>query len=156
MRLPELGASSSWHVLLVGQLAVARLPVAARNAELIVLGADVLHQVDPRRRQPGRELQLHRPRPRSWILEGEIEVERPVVDARPPFNRMELLGVWCPARIEPELVVVADGIDDERIAVPPADGVAPPRRERVRRMRTTVHVNDTVRSCVTGFMQQID
>src|SRR5205809_6584819 len=91
--------------------------VAACETDLIVLEADELHQVDVRAHQLGRKLQLNRPRKGSRVVEGEFVDERPVVDARPPFDGVQLLRVWGAATIEPELLVIAYSVDDERTAV---------------------------------------
>jgi hypothetical protein len=60
------------------------------------------------------------------------------------------------ATVEPELVVVADSVDHQRVVLPAADRMAPPRRDRVGRMRTAVHVDDTMRACVARFVQHVD
>ena len=49
------------------------------------------------------------------------------------------------AAIHPEAFVVADGVDDQRVAFPPADGVAVEGRIEIRRMRAAVHVDRPVR-----------
>ena len=103
------------------ELALAVQSIATRDAQLIVLRADVLHQFDARRGQIGGELQLDRPGERAWIVERELVDERSVIDARPSLDRVQLLGVRCASRVEPELVVVADRIDDERVAAPRPD-----------------------------------
>src|SRR5262245_45098320 len=103
------------------QLAFAVQTIAARDSQLVVLGADVLHEVDAGRREAGRELQLNRLGERTWIVERELVDERSVIDARPSLDRVQLLGVRCASRVEPELVVVADRIDDERVAAPRSD-----------------------------------
>src|SRR6266487_6654022 len=99
--------------------------IATCGADLIVLEADELHQVEVRAHQLGRKLQLNRPRKGSRVVEGEFVDERPVIDARPPFDGVQLLRVWGAATIEPELLVIADSVDDKRVAFPPPDRVAP-------------------------------
>src|SRR5204863_10108508 len=89
--------------------------VAPCGADLIVLEADELHQVDVRANQLGRKLQLNRPRKGSRVVEGEFVDEGPVIDACPPFYRVQLLRVRRAVTIEPELLVVADGVDNERV-----------------------------------------
>src|SRR5262245_53970183 len=47
---------------------------------------------------------------------------------------MELVGVRCPARVEPRLVVIANGIDDERVTFPTTGRVSPPCRDQIIRI----------------------
>src|SRR5262245_32462042 len=53
--------------------------VPARDACLVVLGADVLHQLDILTHASGNELQLDGPRVRSGVLDREVIDERAVV-----------------------------------------------------------------------------
>ena len=81
---------------------------------------------------------------------------RAVVDPRPPLDRVQLLGVRCAAAVEPELVVVADGVDDERVAFPAADRVPPPGRDQIVRVLAAIHVDDAMRAGIAGLVQDID
>ena len=64
----------------------------------------------------------------------------PHVRPRPALDRVQLLGVRRALAIEPELVVEADRVDDERVlAFPAADRMAEPRRIELRRMLAAVH-----------------
>src|SRR2546423_14504080 len=62
---------------------------------------------------------------------------------------MQLLGRRRAAPIHPEPLVVADGVDDERVAFPPADRVAVERRREGGRMRAAVHEDLAVRMRAT-------
>src|SRR5689334_5532865 len=103
--------------------------VAAGDARLVVLRADVFHELDVLTHAARGELQLHDSRVRARVVDGELVDERSEVRAREPLDGMELLGVRRAAAVEPELVVVADGIDDERVAFPTTDGVTVPGGE---------------------------
>src|SRR5262245_35076367 len=122
--------------------------VAAGNACLVVLRADVFHELDILSHPARGELQLHRLRVGAGIVEREVVDERPEVRAREPLDGVELLRVRGTAAVEPELVVVADGIDDERVALPTADRVAVPARKQVVRMLAAIHVHNTMRARV--------
>ena len=56
-----------------------------------------------------------------------------------------LVGVRQAAAVEPEALVVADGVHDQRVAVPPADGVAVVGGREVGRVRPSVHVDGAER-----------
>src|SRR5688572_24753169 len=87
---------------------------------LVVFVADVLHQLlawsQARRKRQGK-----RPGVGAWIVDRDSVLERPVIFARPPLDRMKLLGVGVAAKIKPEPVVEPDRVDHERIAFPPPD-----------------------------------
>src|SRR6185503_4629902 len=102
--------------------------VAAGDACLVVLRADVFHEFDILSHAARGELQLHRLRVRAGIVDGEVVDQRAEIGPREPLDRVELLRVWRTAAVEPELVVVADGIDDQRVAFPATDRVAVPAR----------------------------
>src|SRR5262245_59826866 len=102
--------------------------VAAGDACLVVLRADVFHELDILSHAARGELQLYRFRVRAGIIEREVVDERPEIRAREPLDGVELLRVRRAATVEPELVVVADRVDDERVAFPTTDGVAIPAR----------------------------
>ena len=53
-------------------------------------------------------------------------------------------GVRQPATVEPERFVEADGVDDERVALPPADRVTVEARRQVSRVRPPVHVDGPI------------
>ena len=56
------------------------------------------------------------------------------VGAAQRLDHVQRVAVRMADRVEPRVAVEADGVDDERVAVPPADRVAEPRRLDVLRM----------------------
>src|SRR5438034_632651 len=93
-------------------------------ADLIVFQTDELHQVEVWTHQLRRKLQMNRLRKGTRILNREIVDERSIVDPGPSFDRVEFLGMRGAATIEPELVVIANSVDDE--------GAAHPRASQIR------------------------
>src|SRR5262245_35002519 len=130
--------------------------VAAGDARLVVLRADVFHELDILSHAARGELQLHRFRVRAGIVEREVVDERPEIGAREPLDGVELLRVRCPAAVEPELVVVADRVDDERVAFPTSDRVAVPARKQIVWMLAAIHVDDAMRARVAELVQDVD
>src|SRR5688572_14398894 len=57
--------------------------------------------------------------------------------------------------VKPELVVVTDGIDHERVVLPPSNRVAEPRRIGLSRVLSTVYENLAVRMNIS-FLQDVD
>src|SRR5436190_16817605 len=92
----------------------------------------------------------------SRIVDGEVIDERSVIDPRPPFGGVELIGVRSTTAIEPELLVITDGVDDERVSFPVTDGVAPPGWEKIIRVLGLIHVHDAMVPGVAGLMQKIN
>src|SRR5215510_7726355 len=130
--------------------------VAAGDACLVVLRADVFHELDILSHAARGELQWHRLRVRAGIVKGEVVNERPEVGARESLDGVELLRVRCPAAVEPELVVVADRVDDQRVAFPTTDGVAIPAREQILWMLAAIHVDDAMRARVAELVQDVN
>src|SRR6478609_7243640 len=93
---------------------------------------------------------------RTWILEDDVVDERAVVRTRIALDDMQLLGVRRSTSIEPELVVEADGVDDERVALPPADGMPQPRWNEALRMFTAIHVDDAMGAVVHQLVQDVE
>src|SRR4029450_2393300 len=93
---------------------------------LIVLLADVFHQVVARLNQ--RRLKGHRKRPRvgTRIIDGYLAHQMTGIHPRPPFDRVQLLRMGRRSSIEPELVVEPDGVDDEGVVLVPTDGMTEP------------------------------
>src|ERR1041384_1257971 len=62
------------------------------------------------------------------------------------------------AAVEPELVVVADGIDDERVPFPVAYRMSVPRREEMPGigMLAAVHVDDAMCAGITELVEDVD
>src|SRR6185503_15572465 len=104
---------------------------AARDAILIVLEADELRQFDVGTHVRGRELQVDRPGERARILDGDVVDHRSVIRPRVAFDRVQLVGVRHAFLVVPVLAVVADSVDDECVALPPADRVSELRRQQL-------------------------
>src|SRR4030095_11079150 len=81
--------------------------VAAGDARLVVLRADVFHELDILTHASRSELQLHGLRVRAGIVEREVVDERAEIGAREPLDGVELLRVRGAAAGERELSVVA-------------------------------------------------
>src|SRR4030095_12651404 len=94
--------------------------------DVLFVLADVLDDVRVRQQD---ERHGHRPRlrVRLRIVERELDLEMTVVDAAKLLRRPHLFAARMPAYTEPALVVEADCLDDERVALPFAEGVAEPR-----------------------------
>src|SRR5690606_9974925 len=75
------------------------------------------------------------------IVHGDLVLDDVVVHAREALDRMHLLRMRQTAAVEPEPLVEAHAVDDERAALPPADRVTVVRRRQVLRMRAAVHVH---------------
>jgi len=78
---------------------------------LLVLLADVFHQLFARP-QGGLELDLEGLGVGNRIDDLGFDIQRAQVGSRDAFDGVQLLGMRVPAEIEPELVVVADSVDD--------------------------------------------
>src|SRR3990172_7001304 len=84
------------------QLAIRlRRREAAGNSVLIVLQTDELHQIDVRPDVSRREPQLRRSREGAGVVEREVVDERPVVEAGPPLDRVQLIGMRRPPPVAP-------------------------------------------------------
>src|SRR5690606_8550244 len=107
---------------------------------VVRLLTDVLEEL--RARVP-LKLEIRGP-PRSVgtrIVHGDLVLDDVVVHAREALDRMHLLRMRQTAAVEPEPLVEAHAVDDERAALPPADRVTVVRRRQVLRMRAAVHVH---------------
>src|SRR5262249_12831407 len=67
----------------------------------------------------------------------------------------EFIGVRGPTAIEPELLVVAHRVDDERVSFPVTYGMAPPGWEKIIRVLRLIHVHDAMVPGVAGLMQKV-
>src|SRR5207253_2434134 len=74
---------------------------------------------------------------RTRVVECHADVEVPEIGPPNPLGDMKHLRMRNDAN--PALVVVTDGIDDERIAIPLADRMSDPARIRILRMRAAIH-----------------
>src|SRR5215475_14669883 len=63
-------------------------------------------------------------RVRLRIIDRRFILQRVVVRTRDPLDQMKSIGMRQPEACHPELLVEADGVDHQRIAVPMADGVS--------------------------------
>src|SRR6188474_2453529 len=79
---------------------------------LIVLDADVLHDLAVRRPQLRGVGDRERPRKRARVLDRHVAAKRREVRPRPPLDEVQLLCVGNAAPVQPEPVVEPDGIDD--------------------------------------------
>src|SRR5581483_7714154 len=80
------------------------------------------------------------------VFEGGLVLQGVVIGARKALDDMERLGVLEAADLG--LVVEADGIDDESVAFPMADGIAHPGWVRVDGVRAAAGGNDAERAGV--------
>jgi len=111
------------------------VPVKWRR--LRVLGAHELEQFgvgDELRAQCHREGRLEH----AGVVDGLRDLE--VAEARAPdaLRDAQLLGVRRAREIEPGAVLEPERLDDERVALPAADGIAHEARVRVFRQRAPV------------------
>src|SRR5689334_19161062 len=127
-------------------LLAKRVVVAAGLAVLIVLLTDVLHQLVARSLQPCVERDRERLRVVGRIFDRHGVHERSHVRPRPALDGVKLFAVRRPFAVEPELVVEADRVDDERVLpFPMTDRMAEPRCVEFRRMLTAVHEDLAIR-----------
>src|SRR5688572_14559670 len=113
--------------------------MAAGEAELVVLFADVLLQLIAGSAVLRAETQRERLGKRTGIVDCDFVVEGPEADARPPLDDMELLGVRRAAAIPPPLVVEPDRIDHEGVSLPAPDRLAEPGRRGILGVLAAVH-----------------
>ena len=98
---------------------------------MIVLVADVLHDfvAHPQR---GRVGHLEGPGVRARVIDRDLVDHVAEILPRPPLDDVLLRRPWIVA-VQRMAVVEADGVDDERVALEPADRMAVPRRIQVGR-----------------------
>src|SRR5690606_14426879 len=117
-------------------------PLAADHqlVSVVRLLANVLEKL---RAFAPRELERAGPRSRvrARIVDGDLVVDHALVDARKPLDGVHLLRMRQAPAIEPEAFVEARAVDDERIALPPADRVAVIARREIGGVRASVHVH---------------
>src|SRR6185503_21130617 len=75
---------------------------------------------------------------RLRVVDRHLDIQ--VTEIRPgnPLANLAGAGQRTAAKIEPQVVAKTDGIDDERVAVPTADGVPIPRGSRIIRQGSAV------------------
>src|SRR3990167_9554812 len=108
-------------------------PGSRTHTVLIVLLADVLHQIVGRRTERRHERDGPRTRVRARIVEGAPGLHPPLVEPRPSPDRVHFPVVPKAAPNEPWLVVIAAGVDDGRVLPPRADRMTVPGRVEVGR-----------------------
>src|SRR5687768_17510540 len=107
---------------------------------VVLLLADVLEQL-----RAVLPAQVHgggpRLRIRAGIVGRQLITHPGQVGSSDPFDRVQLFGMRRGAAIHPEALVEALGIDDQRVAFPPADRMAVVGRSEVLRMAAAIHIN---------------
>ena len=106
---------------------------------LVVLLADVFHQLVAGRLQPRHERDRPRPRVRAGVVNRDLVLEPAHVEPRPALDRVQSLGVRRAIVIEPELVVEADRVDHQRVLLERTDRVAEPGRVELGRVLAAIH-----------------
>ncbi len=128
-------SQSARHVYLGAAAPTAGFAVLSKNCWFSRTEQNLLIAQEARVGQ--REVPVGVPglRVRARIVDHHVELERLLVDALIALGQMQLLGVRMAHLIEPRLVVEADGVHDQRVAVlVVADRVPPPLRIRIGRM----------------------
>ena len=127
-----------------GAGAVHRLLVAHHERRGVVgLLADVLEQLGPR--FPAQvEIALPRRGIGAGIVDRHFVLDRVRIGAREAFQCPESFRVRVSAPVDPEALVETCGVDDQRIAFPPADGVAVETGLEILRMRPAVRVDSPI------------
>src|SRR3970282_2405552 len=97
---------------------------------LVVFVADVLHEI-PARAQPRLMADRERLRVRAGVDDRGHVLEGAVARARVAVHGPELARVRVPQEVEPEQLVEADGIDDQRLAFPMPHRMPVPRGIRI-------------------------
>src|SRR5579864_2022553 len=92
---------------------------AGCTAILVVLKTDEFHHFQSWAEELKRERIFKRPGKCPGIVESKVEQQRSEIGASVSFDRVHPLGMRRSFAIDPELVVVADRIDDKRVPVPP-------------------------------------
>ena len=84
-------------------------------------------------------------REKLGIFEGDSPLEVVIVDPLEFFNQMQLVAVLMAGRVEPGPVVEPDGVHDQRISIPLADGIPKPGGVHFFGMVASVRVNEAKR-----------
>src|SRR5262249_59571760 len=85
------------------------------------------------------------------IVNGDLVLDRVEIRACEFFDRVELFGRRHAEVIDPNTLAETDGIDNECVAFPMADGVSAVARCQVRGMGAAVHVNGAEAVRASGF-----
>src|SRR5262245_58984635 len=106
----------------------------------VLLLTDVLEQLGA-----GFEPQVHRATPRlrvgTGIVDGHVVTDRGLISTGELLEGVQLVGVRRRTAVDPEALVVANGIDDQRVTFPPANRVAVVGWLQILRVAPAVHVN---------------
>src|SRR2546427_12375067 len=89
-----------------------------------------------------------RPREHLRILDGHLIINVVCADRRKALDQMHLLSMKVSRLVEPCVRIEMDDIDDERVALPPAAGVAHPPFDRTSRMR---RIHENIPNGMHGF-----
>jgi hypothetical protein len=77
------------------------------------------------------------------ILEGHGPFDIVFVDLLKALDQMQLIAVLMAGGIEPSAIVQADRIDDQRVAIPVADGISEPGGVQIFGMAAAIGVDDS-------------
>src|SRR5688500_6164428 len=61
-----------------------------------------------------------------WIFYGYVDLQRAVIESAEALRQLALAGQLAALHVEPDVVTEADGLDDERVAVPASRRIAVP------------------------------
>src|SRR5207237_5970816 len=73
------------------------------------------------------------------IVDGEIELDRIVIEAPVALDRAHLIAVWLSLRPQPRLVIETGRFGDKGISFPASNGISIPSRIRILRKLAPVH-----------------
>src|SRR2546425_7865992 len=74
-----------------------------------------------------------------WVLDGEFQIDVPEVAAPVAFGDMGRFGLRVPVHVQPPNIIKGIGLDDQRVAIPLADGVTVVGRLGGLGQRTAIH-----------------
>src|SRR5215467_7106016 len=80
------------------------------------------------RRQRLLHMQSERLSKSFGIIDNHIEIHVPEIAPVVSLSRVKRFRIGMPAYVEPALLVESDAIDNQRVAIPTAHGIAQPRR----------------------------
>src|SRR5207249_6261294 len=74
-----------------------------------------------------------------WVLDGEFQIDVPEVAATVAFGDVRRFGLRVAVHVQPPYIVKGIGLDDQRVAIPLADGVTVVGRLGGLGQRTSIH-----------------
>ena len=80
-----------------------------------------------------------------WIFESDSPLDIVTGGLLEFFDEMQLVAVLMASRVEPGPVVEPDGVHEQRVSFPLADGIPKPRGVHIPGMTASVRVNDAKR-----------